>query len=378
MQEQVKVVTILGTRPEIIRLSSIINLLDHCTNHILIHTGQNYDPRLNEIFFQELNLRKPDYYLNAAGDNFAESISLILKEIYKKLIEIKPDAVLILGDTNSSLSGYVAKRLHIPVYHMEAGNRCFDQNVPEETNRKIIDHISDFNLVYTEHARRNLLSEGYPARRIYLTGSPLNEVIRNFQGEIENSTIHSKLEINKNDYIVVSLHREENVDNPIRLKGLINSISFSSDYFNKRVIFSTHPRTRKRLLNLSQQNNFLFSEPFGYFDYLSLQKNAFCVISDSGTISEESAILGFPAITLRKTIERPEAMDSGHIILSDADNKNMVNAIQYRTYAHNNNLTSILPQEYKITDCSFRVVTLIIGTCKLSNQWDGIEERINL
>ena len=394
-----KIVTFLGTRPEIIRLSRVMPLLDQYTNHIIVHTGQNYDYELNEIFWKELELRKPDYFLDADTTSLGATIGDIFRKSEEVLKKEMPDAVLVLGDTNSCLAAYIAKRMHIPIYHMEAGNRCFDQNVPEETNRKIIDHIADFNLVYTEHARRHLLSEGLPHRRIYLTGSPMREVLDYYLPKIEKSDILEKLNLEKNNYFVVSIHREENVDNQENLEQIIKTLNQIAELYQLPIIISTHPRTRKRIESLhpsllTPHSSLLthhsspftvnsspithhpllrFHKPFGFIDYVQLQKNAKCVISDSGTISEESAILNFPAITIRNSMERPEAIDTGTIILTGFDHQTIMNSIEVTIDEFVNRKNKDIPDEYKISDTSWRVLKIIIGTAKLSNKWEGIK-----
>lgn len=296
-----KVVTILGTRPEIIRLSCVLKRLDKHVEHIIVHTGQNYDYELNEVFFEDLGLRKPDYFMNVNTSSLGQVYGGIMIKSEEILKKEKPDAVLVLGDTNSSIAGIIAKRLKIPLYHMEAGNRCFDLNVPEETNRRIIDHISDFNLVYTEHARRHLISEGLPHRRIYVTGSPIKEVLIEHIDRIKASNALAELELKKDEYLLVSAHREENVDNSENLKNLLSALETCRKDFNVPVIVSTHPRTKDRLAKLNPDKihpDIRFMKPFGFLDYVNLQMNALCVISDSGTICEESSMLGFPAITV--------------------------------------------------------------------------------
>ncbi|MBU0686423.1 MAG: UDP-N-acetylglucosamine 2-epimerase (non-hydrolyzing) [Candidatus Margulisbacteria bacterium] len=371
--------TILGTRPEIIRLSRVMALLDKWVNHIVVHTGQNYDYELNEIFFKDLKVRKPDYFLGVDCSSLGSIYGNILIEIEKVLLKEKPDAVLILGDTNSAIAGIMAKRMKIPIYHMEAGNRCFDFNVPEEINRRIIDHISDFNLVYTEHARRNLLAEGVHSRRIYLTGSPMKEVLDTYKAKIKTSKILQKLKLQKNKYFIVSMHREENVDNKENLLALLKSLNDLAKAYNLPIIVSTHPRTRKKLKaipKLKIHKNIKFLKPFGFMDYLALQMNAFCAISDSGTISEESAILSFPAITIRNAMERPEAMDSGNIILTGLDSETIMDAVSLVTGETAAIKNSKIPFEYEINDVSARVVKLIVGTAKLSHIWDNITPQI--
>jgi UDP-N-acetylglucosamine 2-epimerase len=394
-----KIVTFLGTRPEIIRLSRVMPLLDQYTNHIIVHTGQNYDYELNEIFWKELELRKPDYFLDADTSSLGATIGDIFRKSEEVLKKEMPDAVLVLGDTNSCLAAYIAKRMHIPIYHMEAGNRCFDQNVPEETNRKIIDHIADFNLVYTEHARRHLLSEGLPHRRIYLTGSPMREVLDYYLPKINKSDILEKLNLEKNNYFVVSIHREENVDNQENLEQILETLNQIAESYQLPIIISTHPRTRKRIESLHRSlltphssllthhpSSFTansspithhpllhFLKPFGFIDYVQLQKNAKCVLSDSGTISEESAILNSPAITIRNSMERPEAIDTGTIILTGFDHQTIMNSIKVTIDEFVNRKNKDIPYEYKISDTSWRVLKIIIGTAKLSNKWEGIK-----
>ncbi|MHA1344612.1 MAG: non-hydrolyzing UDP-N-acetylglucosamine 2-epimerase [Promethearchaeota archaeon] len=371
--------TIVGTRPEIIRLSRIITLLDKRINHILVHTGQNYDYELNEIFFKDLEIRQPDYFLGVNMKSLGRMLGDTLIKSEEVLIKERPDAVLILGDTNSSIAGIMAKRLKIPIYHMEAGNRCFDFNVPEEINRRIIDHIADFNLVYSENARRHLLSEGLPHRRIYLSGSPLREVLYYYKDKINGSDILKRLNLKKKNYFVVSVHREENVDNTKNLKKIINILNKLCRKYKIPVVVSTHPRTRKRLSHLANLNldkKCKFMKPFGYFDYVNLQINALCTISDSGTISEESAILSFPAITIRNSMERPEALDAGTIILTGFDEKIVLESIKLVIREKEELPETKIPFEYKVENTSWRVLKLILGTSKLSNKWGGIEKNI--
>jgi len=372
---KLKVMTILGTRPEIIRLSCVMACLDKYVDHKIVHTGQNYDYELNEIFIKELNVRKPDYFLGVDHSSLGAVMGNILISIEGVLEKEKPDAVLILGDTNSSIAGIMAKRMKIPIYHMEAGNRCFDLNVPEEINRRIIDHISDFNLVYTEHARRHLLSEGLPHRRIYLTGSPMKEVLLTYMDKIKSSKILDQLGLKQDDYFIVSIHREENVDNKENLVLLLRSLELVCKEYNLPMIVSTHPRTRKRLETLSKANlqtNMRFLKPFGFFDYNHLQMHAFCAVSDSGTISEESSILSFPAITVRNAMERPEALDTGNIILTGLNPDTILQAIKMVTKEKTSLSKHSIPAEYEVENVSQRVVKLIIGTAKLSHLWDSI------
>lgn len=374
-----KVITIIGTRPEIIRLSQIINLFDKHIDHKLVHTGQNYDYELNDIFFKDLSIRKPDYFLGVDTTTLGSSIAGIISKTEEILTYEKPDAVLILGDTNSALSSLMAKRMKIPVYHMEAGNRSFDSNVPEETNRKIVDHIADFNLVYTEHARRHLISEGIQHRFIYLTGSPMREVLETMLPKIKKSNILKKLNLQKKRYFLVSIHREENVDNPESLKFINSALKTLTEKYDMTIIISTHPRTRKRIESLGikvDNQSILYLKPFGFIDYNYLQLNSFCTISDSGTICEESAILDFPAVTLRKSIERPEALDTGSISLTGLGINDFLEAIKIATLPRDQLSKSVreIPNEYQFRNVSERVLKLISGTAKLTKKWQNMEE----
>ena len=369
----IKVLTVVGTRPEIIRLSRVMSLLDKYTSHILVHTGQNYDFELNEIFFTDLELRKPDHFLNVDISSLGHVLGETLIGIERILDDEKPDAMLILGDTNASIAAIMAKRKHIPVYHMEAGNRSFDANVPEEINRKMIDHIADFNLVYTENSRRNLLSEGLPHRRIYLTGSPMFEVLNYYAAKINQSTILEQLNLQRSEYFLVSVHREENVDYPTNLASIAQALNLLASEYEIPIIVSTHPRTSKRIEiqdDLKFNPLIQFLKPFGFCDYNHLQKHARCVISDSGTISEESAILKFPAITLRNSMERPEAIDAGTIILSGFDPEVVLDSINIAVQ-EKAEYAQICP-EYQVENTSMRVLKLILGTAKLHKQWSGL------
>lgn len=365
---RLKIMTIVGTRPEIIRLSRTMALLDKYTQQVIVHTGQNYDYELNEVFWTELELRKPDHFLNVDVSSLGATIGDIMRKSEEVMRSEAPDAVLVLGDTNSCLAAYIAKRLRIPVFHMEAGNRSFDFNVPEEINRRIIDHIADFNLVYTEHARRHLISEGLLHRRIYLTGSPMNEVLTYYKDKINASTIVDSLKLNKKAFFVVSVHREENVDSPENLRKIISVLNQLAEQYNVPVIVSTHPRTRKRMEQLTDQamdQRVQYLRPFGFLDYVNLQMNAICTLSDSGTISEESAMLSFPAISLRQSMERPEAQDAGTIILTGFQPDIVLNAIGtvIDEFKHSNNYTRIA-DDYTITNTSWRVLKLILGNTK--------------
>lgn len=387
-----KILTIVGTRPEIIRLSRVISLLDKHVNHVLVHTGQNYDYELNEIFFQQLELRRPNHFLNVNTSSLGSAIGEIFLKTEEVLKLEKPDALLVLGDTNSCLSAYMAKRLHIPVFHMEAGNRCYDFNVPEEVNRRIIDHIADYNLVYTEHARRHLISEGLPHRRIYLTGSPMKEVLDYYKPKIDQSDILEQLaplfaelgekitnpKLKTRKYFLVSVHREENVDNPANLRKILTILNSLAEKYHHPVIVSTHPRTRKRLEQVTDMpvnKKVSFLKPFGFLDYVHLQQNALCTLSDSGTISEESAILSFPAISLRQSMERPEAQDAGTIVLTGFDPQTVLNSIDIVMTEHKDRHYHNNVADYAITDTSWRVLKLILGLASLSNKWHGIPEK---
>ena len=357
--------TIVGTRPEIIKLSRVLAELDKYTNHILVHTGQNYDYELNEVFFQEMGIRKPDYFLNAAGDTPAETIgNVIIKsdEIFEKE---KPDALLLYGDTNSCLSVISAKKKRIPIFHMEAGNRCFDQRVPEEINRKIIDHLSDINMTLTEHARNYLIAEGIKAETVIKTGSSMIEVLNHHKNDINNSKVLETLKLNPQGFFVVSAHREENVDSNENFSDLLESLNTIAEKYNKRVIVSTHPRTRKKLeiLDSTRFHPLIeFMKPLGFFDYIKLQKEAFCVISDSGTITEESSIMKFPAITVRQAHERPEGMDEGTLIMSGLKQEDVINSIDIVTSQWNedNNVIKLI-NDYDVDNVSKKVVRIIIS-----------------
>ncbi len=358
-----KVLTIVGTRPEIIKLSRVICELDKFVDHILVHTGQNYDYELNEIFFNDLEIRKPDYFLNAVGDSLAQTIGNIITNIDEVLLKEQPDAIVLLGDTNSCLSAIAAKRRKIPIFHLEAGNRCFDQRVPEEINRKIVDHLSDINLVYTEHARRYLLDEGFKPEMIIKTGSPMKEVLNYYKKQINNSNVLIDLELNKNEYFIVSSHREENVDNEVNFLNFLNSLNAIAINFGKPVIVSTHPRTRKRLnevKNLSLNENIKFLNPLGFFDYIKIQQNSACVISDSGTITEESSILNFPAVTIRQAHERPEGMDVGTLVMCGLESEKVIDAIKLVISQHKENSNNIkLVEDYNVDSVSTKVLRII-------------------
>ncbi len=375
---KLKVMTILGTRPEIIRLSRVMARLDNYCDHVIVHTGQNWDYELNEVFFEDLGVRRPDHFLGAGGGTLGETLGKILSQSERAIREEAPDAVLVLGDTNSAIAAIIARRMKVPVYHMEAGNRSFDRNVPEETNRKLVDHISDFNLVYTEHARRHLLAEGIQHRRIYLTGSPMREVLDFYRPQIEASDVLTRLKLDPKRYFIVSLHREENVDSSERLGSLIATLNALAECYDFPVIVSTHPRTRKRMdeLAASLDERVQYMQPFGFHDYNHLQMESFCAISDSGTIAEEASMLGFAAVTPRDAIERPEGLDVGCILITGLDHDNMLRGIDVVTRMFAERVASgavhPIPQDYTIDNTSERVVSLILGSAKLSNSWDGI------
>lgn len=355
-----KIVTLVGTRPELIKLSLIIAELDRQVEHVLVHTGQNYDFELNEIFFRDLQIRKPDHFLNAAGSSAAETISRVIERLDHILADVQPDAVLLLGDTNSCLGAIAAKRRQIPIFHMEAGNRCFDARVPEEVNRRIVDHVSDVNLPYTEHARRYLLAEGLRPDLVIKTGSPMREVLKHFDSDIRASPILEKLGVLPEDYFVVSAHREENVDDPERLRLLLRSLQALAATYSLPILFSVHPRTRKRLTALGDIGSIeklTFAEPFGFFDYMALQRNAFCVVSDSGTLTEESAITGFPAIMIRDAHERPEGMDEGVVVMSGLRPERVLAAVKLVRSQLASSRRS--PMDYEPDNVASKVVRII-------------------
>lgn len=364
---RLKLMTIVGTRPELIRLSEIIKKADKYFNQIFVHTGQNYDVRLNDIFYEDLELRKPDYYLGVVGDNLGETIGNVITKGYSLLKSEKPDAVLILGDTNSALSAISAKRLKIPIFHMEAGNRCFDQNLPEEINRKIVDHISDVNLPYTEHARRNLINEGIQSKYIYVIGSPLREVIKKNEAKIRASQVLSKLSLCKNQYILLSSHREENVDNETTFISLMTAINMLAETYRIPIIYSVHPRSAKYI----KEREFKFHElvyqmpPFCFTDYIMLQENAFCVISDSGTVPEESSICGFPAVSIRTSTERPEALEKGGFIIGGISQDSILQAVDMAV--HGGNIRQEV-YDYKDDNVSQKVIHLIQSYTDIVNR----------
>lgn len=359
--KKLKLMTIIGTRPEIIRLSAVIKKADMYFDHVLVHTGQNWDYTLNEVFFKDLGLRQPDHYLDSVGKDLGETMGNIIAKSYEILEQVKPDALLVLGDTNSALSAISAKRLKIPIFHMEAGNRCWDWNVSEMINRKIVDHIADINLPYTENSRRYLLEEGVDSKTIFVTGSPMTEVLRDHAEEIENSTVLSTLGLEKNKYILVSAHREENIDNEENFMSLMNSINAIAERYQLPVIYSTHPRSKKFI----EKRNFKFHElvrslePFGFMDYNKLQQNAFCVLSDSGTLSEESAISGFAGVLIRTSTERPEVLDKGTVVIGGIKENTIEQGIELAVAMRANNEEVAMPLDYIDTNVSVKVCKII-------------------
>lgn len=358
--EKLKVMVVVGTRPEIIRLSETIKAIDKYFNLVLVHTGQNYDYTLNEVFFEEFGLRNPDYYLNSPGKNLGETVGNIIAKTYEVIDKEKPDALLVLGDTNSCLAAYSAKRLKVPIFHMEAGNRCFDFNVPEEINRRIVDHVSDVNLAYTENARRYLINEGIKNDFLYVTGSPMKEVLYKNMKSIDSSNVLSRLNLEHNKYFVVSAHREENIDIQKNFESLMSSLNKVAETYNMPIIFSTHPRTAKRIKESGIKLNPLIRnlEPLGFFDYVNLQKHSYCVLSDSGTVPEESDILNFPGISLRTSTERPEALDAGSIVLGGINERDILNSIELAVNSKEER-TDNLVRDYKDTNVSLKVIKII-------------------
>jgi UDP-N-acetyl-L-fucosamine synthase len=358
---RLKVVTIVGTRPEIIKLSEIIKKCDHYFDHQLIHTGQNYDFSLNEVFFQEFNLKKPDYYLGVAGENLGQTMGNIIAKSFSLLSEIKPDALLVLGDTNSCLSVISAKRLKIPIFHLEAGNRCFDENLPEEINRRIIDHVSDVNICYTEHARRYLISEGIQKEMIYVVGSPMSEVLSANLEKINQSRILEKLNLSENGYILLSAHREDNIDNEKNFLSLMDAVNVMADHYNLPVIYSMHPRSQKFInkRHFKFHSNVRSFEPFGFADYNKLQINAYCVISDSGTLPEEASYFKFPAVALRTSTERPEALDKGNYIIGGILTEQVMQSVDVAVEMHKNHDFGVDVPSYKDQNVSSKIIKII-------------------
>ena len=368
--KKMKVMTILGTRPEIIRLSAVIKCCDKYFDHVLVHTGQNYDYTLNEVFFEDLGLKAPDFYLDSVGANLGETMGNIIAKSYTLMQEVKPDAVLMLGDTNSALSAISAKRLKIPIFHMEAGNRCWDWNVSEMINRKIVDHISDINLPYTEHSRRYLIDEGIDGKTIFVTGSPMREVLNDHIDEINNSDVLTKLNLEKHKYILVSAHREENIDNEENFISLMTAINNIAEKYQMPVIYSTHPRSKKFI----ETRNFKFHplvsnmKPFGFLDYNKLQQNAYCVLSDSGTLSEESAMLNFAGVLIRTSTERPEVLDKGSVVIGGIKGDDVEQAMILAVSMRDNNEPYVMAEDYADTNVSVKVVKIIQSYAKIVNK----------
>ena len=367
---KLKLMTVLGTRPEIIRLSAVIKCADKYYDHIQVHTGQNYDYSLNEVFFKDLELRAPDHYLESAGRNLGETMGNIISASYSLMEKERPDAVLILGDTNSALSAISAKRLKIPIFHMEAGNRCWDWNVSEMINRKIVDHISDINMPYTEHSRRYLLSEGIDGKTVFVTGSPMKEVFNTYRERIEASDVLERLGLEERKFILISAHREENIDLEENFFSLMNSINAIAEKYGMPVIYSTHPRSRKFI----EKRGFKFHplvknlEPFGYHDYNKLQKNAYCVLSDSGTLSEESAMLGFPGVLIRTSTERPEVLDKGTIVIGGIKEEDVKQAVELSVSMYENSEETVEATDYADSNVSVKVIKLIQSYTKIVNE----------
>jgi UDP-N-acetylglucosamine 2-epimerase (non-hydrolysing) len=368
--EKMKVMTILGTRPEIIRLSAVLKCCDKYFNHILVHTGQNWDYTLNQVFFEDLQLREPDYYLDSVGKNLGETMGNIIAKSYEVVQKEKPDALLILGDTNSALAAISAKRLKVPIFHMEAGNRCWDWNVSEMINRKIVDHISDINMPYTEHSRRYLLSEGIDGKTIFVTGSPMREVLNNHMESILKSDVLERMNLVSNKYILVSAHREENIDIEEHFMSLMTAINNIAEKYQMPVIYSTHPRSKKFI----DQRNFKFHplvqslKPFGFLDYNKLQMNAYCVLSDSGTLSEESAMLGFAGVLIRTSTERPEVLDKGTLVIGGITGHDVEQALEMAVSMRENHEPLEMPDDYHDTNVSVKVVKLIQSYAKIVNE----------
>jgi len=371
---KLKIATIVGTRPELIRLSVIIKKFDKYFNHFLIHTGQNYDYELNQIFFNDLEIRKPDYFLDVPGKNLGHTLGNVISKSFDLFDNLKPDAILVLGDTNSSLSIISAKRLKIPIFHMEAGNRCFDQNVPEEINRKIADHISDINLTYTENSRRYLLAEGFRKDHVFCVGSPLFEVLNFYKNSIDKSQILNKFKLSPNKYFLASIHREENLDLNNNLEDIISSFNSVIEKYNLPILFSTHPRTALKIKNLKTKinPNIKLIKPLGLFDYVALQKDALVVLSDSGSLTEESSILDFKAVSIRNSTERPEGIDFGNIVLGQINKSNIIQSIELVLNSYFKNI----PSEYKIDNNSDIIARIIQSYTPVINReiWNKSEK----
>ena len=367
MAEKLKVMTVLGTRPEIIRLSACLKKCDRYFQHILVHTGQNWDYSLNEVFFKDLGLRQPDYYLDTVGKDLGETMGNIIAKSYEIMQKEKPDALLVLGDTNSALSAISAKRLKIPIFHMEAGNRCWDWNVPEMVNRTIVDHISDINMPYTEHSRRYLLSEGIDGKTMFVTGSPMREVLKEHQEAVRQSDVLSQLGLAPKKYLLLSAHREENIDNEEHFLSLMESVNALAEKYQLPIIYSMHPRSKKFI----EQRKFKFHplvrsmQPFGFLDYNHLQMNAYCVLSDSGTLSEESAMLHFPAVLMRTSTERPEVLDKGTVVIGGIKGRDVEQAVELAVAMFENGEETVMAEDYADTNVSVKVVKIIQSYAKI-------------
>ncbi len=367
---KLKLMTIIGTRPEIIRLSAVMKCADKYFDHIIVHTGQNYDYTLNQVFFEDLELRAPDYYLDSVGADLGETMGNIIAKSYQVMVKEKPDAVLLLGDTNSALSAISAKRLKIPIFHMEAGNRCWDWNVSEMINRKIVDHISDINLPYTEHSRRYLISEGIDGKTVFVTGSPLREVLESYKDKIDESDVLSRLGLEEGKFFLVSAHREENIDNEENFMALMTAINNIAEKYQMPVIYSTHPRSMKFI----EKRNFKFHplvqnlKPFGFMDYNKLQKTSYCVLSDSGTLSEESAMLGFSGVLLRTSTERPEVLDKGSVVIGGIKTQDVERAIELSVSMRENNEPYVMAEDYADLNVSVKVVKLVQSYTHIVNK----------
>lgn len=358
-----KVMTIVGTRPELIKMSRVIAEFDRHTQHVLVHTGQNYDYELNQVFFDDLEIRKPDHFLEAVGDNAAQTIARVIEKVDEVLVTEQPDAVMLYGDTNSCLAVIAAKRRKVPVFHMEAGNRCFDQRVPEELNRKVLDHLSDINLVLTEHARRYLIAEGIRPETIIKTGSHMREVLDHYMPKIQASDVLQRMQLQQGRYFIVSAHREENVDSEENLRDLLVTLNALAETYDVPVIVSTHPRTRKRLDAMSgvePDARIQFMKPFGFCDYIRLQMESLCVISDSGTITEEASLLNLPAITIRNAHERPEGMDAGTLIMAGLTKDRVLDAVRITVAQHDRHKVAVRPvQDYENPSVSKQVLRIV-------------------
>ena len=367
---KIKLMTIVGTRPEIIKLSQIIKKADTYFDHVLVHTGQNYAYSLNEVFFKDLELREPDHYLGVVGKHLGETIGNVISSSYALLRNVRPDAVLILGDTNSALSALSAKRLKIPIFHLEAGNRCFDENLPEEINRRVVDHVADVNLPYSEHARRYLFAEGLKNERIFVVGSPMAEVLNNNQSKISASAVLDKLGLSAQKYILLSAHREENIDIESNFIELMDAINNLAEQYAMPIVYSLHPRSR----NIIEKREFKFNElvktfePFGFSDYVALQKNALCVVSDSGTLAEESSILNFPAVSIRTSTERPEAIDKGGFIIGSISTKSLLQSVEMAIAMHQNHEEVSVVQDYSDINVSVKVIKIIQSYVDIVNR----------